>query len=42
MTEGDELPKSSSDQNARRKGNLQILGDNGSWHYQTTENERKN
>ena len=26
--------KSSSNQNARRKGNLQILGDIGSWHHQ--------
>ena len=33
--------KSSSHQNTRRKGNLQILGHIGSWHHQTTENERK-
>ena len=33
--------KSSNNQNVRRKGNLQILGDIGSWHDQTTGNERK-
>ena len=37
MTERTELPN----QNARRKENLQTLGDIGSWHYQTSENERK-
>ena len=34
--------KSSSHQNARRKGNLQILGNIGSWYHQTSGNERKN
>ena len=33
--------KSNSNQNARRKGNLQILGNIGSWHHQTSKNERK-
>ena len=33
--------KSSSQQNTQRRGNLQILGNIGSWHYQTTGNERK-
>ena len=34
--------KSSNNQNAQRKGSLQILEDIGSWHYQTIGNERKN
>ena len=34
--------KSSSNQNARRKGNLQILGNIGSWHHRTNRNQRKN
>ena len=34
--------KSNSHQNAQRKGNLKILEDIGSWHHQTTGNERKN
>ena len=38
MTEGVELPN----QVVIRKGNLQILGDTGSWHHQTSGNERKN
>ena len=33
--------QSNGHQNVRRKGNLQILGDIGSWQYQTTGNERK-
>ena len=39
MTEGIELPR--KNQNARRKGNLQILGNIGTWHYQTSRNESK-
>ena len=35
MTEGIEY------QNARTKGNLQILENIGSWHYQTSGHERK-
>ena len=33
--------KSSSLQNARRKGNLQILGDIENWHHQTNEMKEK-
>ena len=39
LREGVELP---DHQNARRKGNLQILGDTENWHHQTTGDERKN
>ena len=34
--------KSSSNQNARSKGNLQILDDIWSWHHQANGNEQKN
>ena len=34
--------KSRKNQNTRRKGNLQILRDIGSWHHQTSGDERKN
>ena len=34
--------KSSTNQNARRKGNLQKLGNIGGWHHQTWGDERKN
>ena len=37
ITEGVDLPN----QNARRKRNLQILGDVGSWHHRTSGNEKK-
>ena len=40
MMEGVELPKKKN-QNSRRKGNLQILGNIGSWHHQTNGDERK-
>ena len=33
--------KSSSNQNARRKANLQILGNIGNWHHQRSGDERK-
>ena len=33
--------KSRKKQNARRKGNLQIFGNIGSWHHQTSWDERK-
>ena len=38
----DGMEQPNQDLNARRKGNLQMLGDTGSWHYQTSRNERKN
>ena len=41
MTEGIELPNSEN-QNARRKGKLQILGNIGSGYCQTKQDERKN
>ena len=34
--------KSGKNQNAQRKGNLHVLGNIGSGHYQTSRNERKN
>ena len=34
--------KSRKNQNAKRKGNEQILGNIGSWHHQTSGDERKN
>ena len=40
--DGNWTNKSSDNQNAWRKENLQILGDTGSWHHQTRGNERKN
>ncbi len=40
MIEGIELPKKKK-QSTRRKGNLEILGNIASEHYQTSENERK-
>ena len=43
MTERIELPnQEKNNQNAQRKGNLQILWNIGSRHYQTCGNERKN
>ena len=36
------LTKSRQNQNARRKGNLQILGLLGSWPHQTSGDKRKN
>ena len=41
MTEGIELINQEKNQNARRKGNLQILGNIGSGHHQTSGEERK-
>ena len=41
-TEGMKLPNQEKNQNARRKGNLQILGNIRSWHHQTSGDERKN
>ena len=40
MTEGIELPR--KDQNARRKGNLLILGNTGNGHHETSGDEREN
>ena len=42
MTEGIELPNKEKNQSARRKENLQIVENNGSGHYQTSGEERKN
>ena len=42
MTEGIELPNQEKNRNIRRKCNLQILGNIGSGHHQTSGDERKN
>ena len=42
MTEGMELTNQEKNKNARGKVNLQILGNIGSRHHQTSEYERKN
>ena len=41
MTEGIELPNQEKNQNAQRKGNLQILENIGSRHHQISNDERK-
>ena len=40
MIERIESPKSRKNLNARRKGNLQILGNIGSGHHQTSRDEK--
>ena len=40
MVEGAELPKSRKNQKTRRKGNLQILGNIGSGHHQSSRDEK--
>ena len=42
MTEGMALPNQEKNQNARKKGNVQILGNIRSGPHQTSEVERKN
>ena len=42
MTEGIELPNKEKDQNNQRKRKLQVLGNIGSGHHQTSRDERKN
>ena len=42
MMKGMELPNKEKNQNARRKGNIQILGNIGSGHDQTNGDEGKN
>ena len=41
VTEGMKQPNEEKNENARRKENLQILGNTGSGHHQTNGNERK-
>ena len=41
MTEGIELQNKEKNQNARKKGNLQILENTGSEHHQISRDERK-